>query len=195
LTGEGKRGLIEHDVSRDDDTVCGEIKTSVALVIGRVAEEDAQCGARCKFMRSDNGEVGIASASERAHVMVGGKSAIESKEGGAHLEGFGGEAVDGESGRGKGITPIGRRHGDLKKEGASDIVESAKYAFSFAILLGGVGARHPKRYTFGKEESTRGGIIKFAAVITLHKFDGAVELGLNMSKKIRESRESVGLKT
>jgi hypothetical protein len=93
LTGEGKRDLIEHDVSRDDDTDCGEIETSVALVIGRVAEEDAQCGARCKFMRSDSDEVGIASASERAHVMVGGKGAIESRKGGVHLEGFGGRRL------------------------------------------------------------------------------------------------------
>jgi hypothetical protein len=41
LVGKRKRGLVENNMAGDNDTVCGEIKTSIALVIRRVAEEDA----------------------------------------------------------------------------------------------------------------------------------------------------------
>jgi hypothetical protein len=47
--------------------------------------------------------------------VVGGESAVESEERGAHVQGFGREAVDDVGGSGKGIGPIFKRHRDLKK--------------------------------------------------------------------------------
>jgi hypothetical protein len=75
-------------------------------VIQRVAEENAQSGAWDKFVRSSGGEVGVAGASKDPKVMVGRKSAVEGKEGGVHVQGFGGEAVDEVGGCSKGISPI-----------------------------------------------------------------------------------------
>ena len=58
-------------------------------------------------MRSGGGEVGVAGAPESSKVMVGGESAMEGKEGSAHVQGLGWEAIDEESGGGEGISPVG----------------------------------------------------------------------------------------
>ena len=126
-------------MARDDDTIFGEVEALVALMIGRVANEDAQRGARGKLVRSGGGEVGIAGAPERPEVMIGGKSAIEGEERGSHVQSLGGEAIDEVSGYGKSISPIGGGHGGLEEKSPSDIVDGAKHAFGFSILLGGVG--------------------------------------------------------
>jgi len=39
---KGKQGFIKHHVARDDDPVRVEIKTSITLVIGRIAKEDTK---------------------------------------------------------------------------------------------------------------------------------------------------------
>jgi hypothetical protein len=96
-------------------------------------------------------------------------------------------------GGGEGINPIGRGHGCLEQESANDVVGGADNALGFAILLRGVWARHAKRNTMGKEESTRGGIIKFATVITLDGFNSAPELRLHKSKEIRKNGKGVRL--
>jgi hypothetical protein len=49
--GGGGRGDGEGKV-RDEDSVGGEIKAPVPLMIRRVAKEDATSGARCKLMRA-----------------------------------------------------------------------------------------------------------------------------------------------
>jgi hypothetical protein len=38
---EREVGLIKNHVSRDDQAICGEIKTAIAFVIRRVAKEDS----------------------------------------------------------------------------------------------------------------------------------------------------------
>jgi len=55
---------------------------------------------------SGGGEVGVARASKSPEIMIGGKSAVEGKEGGAHVQGFGGEAVYKVGGCGESISPI-----------------------------------------------------------------------------------------
>lgn len=47
---EGKLGLIEHNMLRDDDTIGGEIKTVVSLMMSRVSQKDTTGVARGKFM-------------------------------------------------------------------------------------------------------------------------------------------------
>ena len=92
---------------RDDDTVGGEVEAPVALVIGRIANENAQRRTRGEFVRSGGGEVGVAGAPESPKVMVGGESAIESEKRSAHVQGLGWETIDEEGGGGKGIGPVG----------------------------------------------------------------------------------------
>lgn len=55
---EGKRTLIKHDVPRDDDSICGGIKTQVPFVVEWITEEDTHGGAGCKFTGGGGGEVG-----------------------------------------------------------------------------------------------------------------------------------------
>lgn len=86
-------------------------------------------------MWGGGGEVGVAGAPENTKVVVGRESAIESKEGSAHVQCLGWEAIDEESGCGKSISPVSGRHGCLEKQGAGDVVDSAKHALGFAILL------------------------------------------------------------
>jgi hypothetical protein len=186
---EGEGGFVEDDVPGDDDSVCGEVKAAITLVMRGVAEERTQGGARSKFVGGGGGEIRIAGTAKRAQIVIGGKSAMEGKVRSAHAKGFGGEAIDDEGGSGKSINPVGRGHGGLEKKSANDIVDGAKHAFGFAILLRGVRAGHPKGDTFGKKESARGSIIKLATIVTLHNFYSAVKLSENKSEKIGERGE------
>jgi hypothetical protein len=54
-----KAGLIKNHVSRDDQAVCGEIKTVIAFVIRRVAKEDTPGEPGAKLMGSGGGGVRI----------------------------------------------------------------------------------------------------------------------------------------
>ena len=47
-------------MTRDEDSVGGEVKTPISLMIGRVTEEDTTSGARGELMGSGRGGVGIA---------------------------------------------------------------------------------------------------------------------------------------
>ena len=57
----------------------------------------------------------------------------------------------------------------------------------------GVGAGHAERYTFGKKEGARRRVVKLTAIVTLHRFDGASELGEHVGEKIGKSSESIRL--
>jgi hypothetical protein len=52
MRGKGKRGLIEDDVTRYDDLIGMEIKTSVPFVVIGVAKKNARGGAGRKFVGS-----------------------------------------------------------------------------------------------------------------------------------------------
>jgi hypothetical protein len=139
---EGEGGFVEDNVPGDDYSVCGEVKAAITLVIRGVAEERTQGRAGSKFVRGGGSEIRIAGASKRVQVVIGGKSAMEGKVGSAHAKGFGGETIDDEGGGDKGINPVMGGHGGLEKKSANDIVDGAKHAFGFSILLRGVRAGH-----------------------------------------------------
>jgi hypothetical protein len=48
--GKGEGGFVKHDMTRDDDTISGEIKTPIAFVIAREAKEGAQSGPWGEFV-------------------------------------------------------------------------------------------------------------------------------------------------
>jgi hypothetical protein len=56
---ERKAGLIKNHVSRDGQTVCGEIKAAIAFVIRRVAKEDTPGGSGAELMGRGGGGVRI----------------------------------------------------------------------------------------------------------------------------------------
>jgi hypothetical protein len=72
-------------VTRDADTIGGNIKAHVTLVIRRVADNSAKSGVRGKFVGSGGSEVGVAGASKNLKDVIGRKSAVEGRERGAHV--------------------------------------------------------------------------------------------------------------
>lgn len=78
---EGKIGLVEDDVTRDEDFMGREVKASICLVIRRASKEDATSGAGHKLVRGSDREIRITSAPKHAKVNVGGRGGKESKAG------------------------------------------------------------------------------------------------------------------
>lgn len=70
---ERKGGLIESDVPRYYDPVCGKVETMVATMIGRIPEEYIRLGAGCKLVCSCGGEIGIAPTTEDTKSRVVGR--------------------------------------------------------------------------------------------------------------------------
>jgi hypothetical protein len=57
-------------MSRDDQAVCGEIKTMVAFVIGGVAEEDTPGRARSKLMRRGSSSVRVTRTTKNSEMLI-----------------------------------------------------------------------------------------------------------------------------
>jgi hypothetical protein len=57
-------------MSRDDQAVCGEIKTMVAFVIGGVAEEDTSGRARSKLMRRGSSSVRVTHTTKNSEMLI-----------------------------------------------------------------------------------------------------------------------------
>ena len=159
-------------------------------MIGGVAKKDAQSGPRGEFVWCGGRKVGIARAAKDPKLMVGGKSTIESKMRSGHVEGLGGETIEEEGSSGEGVSPIRGRHRRLEEESANDIVGGAENAFSLAILLQGVWARHAHDDTLCKEESAGGGVIELTTIITLNCLNSATKLSENVGEKL-ERHEKV----
>jgi hypothetical protein len=70
----------------------------------------------------------------------------------------------------------------MKKQGTQHIIDGAKDALGFTVLLRGVWARYPQKYPFGGKECVRGDIIKLTAIIALDNFDGVAKLCGDISK-------------
>jgi hypothetical protein len=70
--------LIKNHMSRDDHTVCREIKLAIAFVIDRVVQEDTSGGPRGELMGRGGGNVRITCTTEDAEVIVRGCGAKES---------------------------------------------------------------------------------------------------------------------
>jgi hypothetical protein len=81
--------LVEDDVTRDDDAVGDEVKTTIPLVVRGVAKKEAAGGAGRQLMRSSSGIVGIAGTSEHVEV-VGGAMSYRAKWGVGWLTAFDG---------------------------------------------------------------------------------------------------------
>jgi len=69
----------------NDDTVSGEVKAPVTLVIGWVAKKGTKSGARGKLVGSSGRQVRIAGAPKRSKIMIRGEGAMEGEERGAHV--------------------------------------------------------------------------------------------------------------
>jgi hypothetical protein len=80
LRGHREVRLIEDDVSKDQQTVDGKIKTPITLVIRRVAKKETAGWARRK-LKSCGGMVRIADASKDTKVFIGRNGAKQGEVG------------------------------------------------------------------------------------------------------------------
>ena len=76
--GNGE-GLVEDDMSGDQQAVRGEIEEPIPLMLRGVAEEDKPIGVWGKLMGSGGRKVGIAGAPEDPKVGIRGSGAEEGK--------------------------------------------------------------------------------------------------------------------
>jgi hypothetical protein len=77
---KGKNIPIKDNMTRDDIEVDEKIEAPIPLVIRGVPEEKTTRGSGDKFVWSDGGGVGIASAPEDPKVLIGGGGAKVSKK-------------------------------------------------------------------------------------------------------------------
>ena len=107
LLRERKRGLVESDMTRDDDPVGDGVKAAVSFMVGRVAEKDAQGGVRCELVASYGRQVWIAGAPKDAEVIVGRQRANEGEVRCDKLEHLYGKDVEKVCSSGKSLGPVG----------------------------------------------------------------------------------------
>jgi hypothetical protein len=107
--------LIENDLTRNEDSVGGEVKTPITLMVGRVTEEDTTRKARGKFMRISGSEIGVASAPEDMKMGVRGTDAEESEVRGGVGNCLGRETVEKVGGSGEGLSPVTSGKGSLEE--------------------------------------------------------------------------------
>jgi hypothetical protein len=75
------------------------------------------------------------------------------------------------------------------------VVGGADHALSFAVLGGGIRARHPQLYAVGEKEVTGGGVIELPIVVTLNDLNGEAELSGHLGEEVAEGGESLRLGT
>ena len=94
----------------------------------------------------------------------------------------------------EGVSPIDRWKATLKEQSAKNVVDGAKGALCFTILLRGVGARHAEDCTLSEEERAGRGVIELTAIVALDGLDRGAKRCAHISKKVRKSGKSVRLK-
>jgi hypothetical protein len=103
---KGKHIFVENDVTKDDDAMGGEVKTTIPLLVRRVAKEEATSGAWRQLMRSSSGSVGVAGKAEHAEVVVGGCCVVQGEVGGGVAHYLQWEAVEEVGGGVQGLFPV-----------------------------------------------------------------------------------------
>jgi hypothetical protein len=127
-----KHVFVEDDVTRDDATG-GEVKTSIPLVVRRVAKEEAARAWR-QLIRSSSGSVGIAGTAEHAEVVIGGGCAVQGELGGGVAHHLRWEAVGEVGGGMQGLCPVVGRERRLKEKAIDHVGGGANHAFGLAVL-------------------------------------------------------------
>lgn len=69
----------------------------------------------------------------------------------------------------------------LEKKSANNVIDGAKHAFGFTVLLRGVWTRKMHVYAMSGVEMMKVGVIKFFPVVTLKSLDVGVKLILYIS--------------
>jgi len=93
------------------------------------------------------------------------------------------------------LGPEASREGSLDEKGANNIIRGTNDTLSLAVLWRSVRARHAQVHTTREEESTRDGVVKLSAIVTLDGLDSEAELSGNPSEEVNKSRKRLRLVT
>ena len=78
----GKKGFVKNYMAENNNFPVFGVKTSVSILVGGVANENARCGARCKLVRGGRGEVRVTQTTKDAEVVVSGSFVVKAFMGG-----------------------------------------------------------------------------------------------------------------
>ena len=137
-------------------------------------------------MRGSGREIRVAGTPEDTKVIVGGRGAKESKVGGGVTNRLGEEAVERIGSSTQPLSLVAGCKGGLEKQGTHDVVRGADHAFSPAVLIRGIGARHRQLNVVGEKEGMGRGVVKLPPVVTLDSPNGASRLNGNPSEEVRK---------
>jgi hypothetical protein len=70
MLSKGKSVHVKKNMTRDDDSIGGRIKTSVSLVVSRITKEDAEGRARGKFVGSGGRQIGVTLTTKDTQIIV-----------------------------------------------------------------------------------------------------------------------------
>jgi hypothetical protein len=181
-------------VSRDDQTICGEIKTAITFVIIGVGKEDTPGRAMSELMRCGCSSVRVTRAAENWEMLIGGHGPEKGNVQTHNINSLCRKVVQEVCSCVQSFSPITSRKGSLDKQSADDIVNGMNDTFGFTILRGYVWARHPELCDIRQEEDPGGRVVKLVPVVALDGFDLPVELIRHISKEIGQSGECVRFK-
>jgi hypothetical protein len=116
--------------------------------------------------------VGVTQAAEHAEGTIVRVGLVEAVIGNVEIYGLGGPYINKVCCRSCRFGPVGWRHGRLKEERASNIIDRADGALGFAVLGGGVRAGEAKANAVGREVGGDGGVEKLSPVVGLHGNEG-----------------------
>ena len=91
------------------------------------------------------------------------------------------------SGGAEGLGPKTGRHGRMNEQSANPVVECAENTLGLAVLLTRVRAGKAEMSAMASEETTSGGVVKFAPIVSLQCEDGELKLCLHISKELKEN--------
>ena len=186
---EGELTLVEDDVPQREHAPCGEVEASVAAVIGRVADEDAQRGSGLELMGRRRGSVGEAQRAEHPKLVVAGRNAEEELEGRGGAGGTARPAVDEVRGRGERLGPERVLRAAVNEESPDAVVQRAKDALGLPVLLRCVQAGEPELGAMaGKESSQRAGV-ELPSVVCLQSKHTQTKLGTHVSMEVAQDRQ------
>jgi hypothetical protein len=100
------------------------------------------------------------------------------------MYGRGGPPVDQEHGGGKGLNPVGSRHGGMNQKCANNIVQGAKHPLSFAVLGGRVWTRSAQQYATASQEGSSGVVDELGAIICLKTAYRTTEMCVSIRDKL-----------
>jgi hypothetical protein len=149
---KGKHIFVKNDMTRDDDAMRGEVKTTIPLVVRRVAKDEATIGAWRQLMRGNSGSVGIVGTAKHAKVVVGGGHAIQGEVGGGVARRLHWEVIEEVGGGVQDLCTVAGRERHLEEKATDHFGGGANHALDPTVLDRGVRARDTQLNATGEEE-------------------------------------------